>query len=248
MKITIDTVENLLKKIIESSTYSADAISLKDLLGDIMQFIDQAMMKKITQSKLVVIMVSGNPDNMKSPNPQEFQQLIERMMNELIKDSGESNIAPIRIRLIPNPKLKKGKWRISSDDSSVKADQTVRITPENMPMAQEPDHIVLIIDGDEHVEMNQSVINIGRNDGNQIVLDDLRVSRVHAQIRSVGSQRILFDLNSTIGTSVNSKRISQKKLVHGDLIEIGAHKILFVQENSLPAQTTREKTEKIGNN
>ncbi|HYN88848.1 MAG TPA: FHA domain-containing protein, partial [Ardenticatenaceae bacterium] len=49
---------------------------------------------------------------------------------------------------------------------------------------------------------------IGRWPDNDVVLPDRTVSRHHAQIRKVGTQFLLEDLESTNGTFVNGERIT----------------------------------------
>jgi len=63
---------------------------------------------------------------------------------------------------------------------------------------------------------------IGR-EGADIVLDDEKISRKHADIGLYGPDAyILRDLASTNGTFVNGRRVSEKrKLEHWDLIRVG---------------------------
>jgi pSer/pThr/pTyr-binding forkhead associated (FHA) protein len=81
----------------------------------------------------------------------------------------------------------------------------------------------------EYPLMKES-ITIGRNEGNVITVDNLAVSGYHARIDAVGKEYILTDLQSTNGTFVNDKKVVSHKLVHGDNIIIGKHRILFVGE------------------
>ncbi len=81
----------------------------------------------------------------------------------------------------------------------------------------------------EYPLMKES-ITIGRNEGNVITVDNLAVSGYHARIDVVGKEYILTDLQSTNGTFVNDKKVVSHKLVHGDNIIIGKHRILFVGE------------------
>ena len=74
-------------------------------------------------------------------------------------------------------------------------------------------------------EIRSARVQIGRLPDNDIVLDDLLVSRHHAELyRCSGSWR-LVDLASPNGTYVNGQRITQATIVEGDLIGIG-HAVL----------------------
>jgi pSer/pThr/pTyr-binding forkhead associated (FHA) protein len=72
-----------------------------------------------------------------------------------------------------------------------------------------------------------------------IVLDDDKVSRKHAEIGLYGPDAyILRDLASTNGTYVNGRRVSEKtKLRHWDLIRTGDTKLRFnLIEDSIPVE------------
>lgn len=56
--------------------------------------------------------------------------------------------------------------------------------------------------------MSGDVLRIGRSPDNDLVLDDPRVSRYHAQLSHRGDVLIVEDLGSTNGTLVNGRRIS----------------------------------------
>lgn len=76
--------------------------------------------------------------------------------------------------------------------------------------------------------LKKDSITIGRNEDNVITVDNLAVSGYHARIDVAGKEYILTDLQSTNGTFVNDKKIVSHKLLHGDNIIIGKHRILFV--------------------
>jgi len=87
----------------------------------------------------------------------------------------------------------------------------------------------LIVQSEEVFPLNQPVVNIGRRAENHLVLEDLRVSRKHAQIRKIQGQYVLFDLKSTGGTFVNGKRISQYTLRTGDVISLAGKTLIFAE-------------------
>ena len=72
------------------------------------------------------------------------------------------------------------------------------------------------------------VYTIGR-EGADIMLDDEKVSRKHAELGLYGPEAwVLRDLASTNGTSLNGRRISERvKLKHWDMIRIGDTRLRF---------------------
>ncbi len=97
-----------------------------------------------------------------------------------------------------------------------------------------PENAFLIVEGVKVHPLNESVINIGRRLENQLVIDDPRVSRNHAQLRAIKGRFVLFDLNSTGGTFVNGQRTSQTVLYPGDVISLAGVALIFGQDQPPP--------------
>ena len=97
-----------------------------------------------------------------------------------------------------------------------------------------PGNAFFILGGAKIIPLDQIIMNIGRRLGNQIVIDDPRVSRTHAQLRVLKSRFVLFDLNSTGGTFVNGQRINKSVLYPGDIISLAGITLVFGQD--LPSE------------
>ncbi|TDX49200.1 FHA domain-containing protein [Orenia marismortui] len=76
-------------------------------------------------------------------------------------------------------------------------------------------------------EINSIETNIGRQENNEIVLADPKVSRVHAQIIKKNFYYIINDLNSTNGVLVNGELVESKRLSDGDKIRLGKNQLEF---------------------
>lgn len=68
---------------------------------------------------------------------------------------------------------------------------------------------------------------IGREEGSDIVIDNLAVSFRHAKIEAIGDDFLLIDLKSENGIFVNGEPIRAHWLEDGDAITIGKHTISF---------------------
>jgi pSer/pThr/pTyr-binding forkhead associated (FHA) protein len=75
--------------------------------------------------------------------------------------------------------------------------------------------------------ISEAVITIGRSLENDIILDDARVSRHHAQLRRRYGQYVLYDLDSTGGTTVNGRPIREAALQPGDVLSLAGVKVRF---------------------
>jgi len=93
----------------------------------------------------------------------------------------------------------------------------------------QPPQLFVSKDGDTVREwtFSQPRLLIGRSEHNDISIPSKFVSRHHLLLVRHGNTTFLMDLNSSNGTFVNSKRVSNHVLVHDDVITIGHHRIKF---------------------
>lgn len=101
-------------------------------------------------------------------------------------------------------------------------------------VGQIPENAFLIVEGVKVFPLTLPVVNIGRRLDNQLIIDDPRVSRNHAQLRAIKGRFVVFDLNSTGGTFVNGQRASQSVLYPGDVISLAGVALIFGQDNPPP--------------
>lgn len=178
-------------------------------------------------------------------NPQASEKwrdpgLLETLV-EVLKSAAEES--GIRFTSAPTITLSTDET-LSMHDAGVVASQRVepmaetKSTPNENPAPQEGEHIpenaFLIIEGVKVFPLKLSAINIGRRLDNQLVIDDPRVSRNHAQLRAINGRFVLFDLNSTGGTFVNGQRANQTVLYPGDVISLAGVALIFGQDNPPP--------------
>jgi len=83
---------------------------------------------------------------------------------------------------------------------------------------------------------------LGRQEGNEISLDDKKVSRKHAKVFREGDSVILEDMGSRNGTFVGEDRITRAVLRDGDVFRVGATKVRVRLEK--PVTSTPEGASK----
>ncbi len=76
--------------------------------------------------------------------------------------------------------------------------------------------------------LDQPVTTAGRHPDSDIFLDDITVSRRHAEIRREGEGYQVFDAGSLNGTYVNRERVDVVPLAHGDVLQVGKYKLHFL--------------------
>ncbi len=76
--------------------------------------------------------------------------------------------------------------------------------------------------------LESDVVTVGRSDDSSVVLDDVTVSRRHAQLERTDRGWVLRDIGSLNGTYVNRDRINVALLAGGDEVQIGKYRFVFL--------------------
>ncbi len=72
------------------------------------------------------------------------------------------------------------------------------------------------------------VTRAGRHPESDIFLDDITVSRRHAEFEHAAEATVVRDVGSLNGTYVNHERIEEVRLSSGDEVQIGKFKLVFL--------------------
>jgi type II secretory pathway predicted ATPase ExeA len=105
-----------------------------------------------------------------------------------------------------------------------------------MPMPQEKGPCVgriLLASGGKTViehELKPGRLVIGRTPDNDLQIDSKFISRHHCQIVTQPDACVIEDLNSTNGIYVQSKRVRRYNLNDGDVVQVGQHEIMYLDE------------------
>nr|WP_231993967.1 FHA domain-containing protein [Mycobacterium sp. 852002-50816_SCH5313054-b] len=74
----------------------------------------------------------------------------------------------------------------------------------------------------------QPIMSAGRHPASDIFLDDITVSRRHAEFRRENGQFRLVDLGSLNSTYLNREAVDSAVLANGDEIQIGNFRLVFL--------------------
>ena len=76
--------------------------------------------------------------------------------------------------------------------------------------------------------LDQPTTSAGRHPDSEIFLDDVTVSRRHAEFRSDGGKFHVVDVGSLNGTYVNREPVDSAALTNGDEVQIGKFRLVFL--------------------
>lgn len=148
-----------------------------------------------------------------------FENFLDALIRELEEAAREHArtedyvfVGPVTVSALEDPHQRRGRFDIVSE---------VREGPSGLPAAS-----IVMADG-ARVVLGPEPLTIGRLPESAIVVNDPNASRRHAEIRRVGSDVLVVDLNSTNGTRVNGAPVKERKLADGDQIVIGTTVLRF---------------------
>jgi pSer/pThr/pTyr-binding forkhead associated (FHA) protein len=92
----------------------------------------------------------------------------------------------------------------------------------------------LIVEGNRHVSLTKPVVTVGRALDNDVIIEDPRISRHHAQLRQRYGHYVLYDLDSTSGTSINGYPVEECMLHSGDVISLAGVELIYGEDPPTP--------------
>jgi pSer/pThr/pTyr-binding forkhead associated (FHA) protein len=94
-----------------------------------------------------------------------------------------------------------------------------------------PGHALLVVQrgpgAGSRFLLDADLVNAGRHPDSEIFLDDVTVSRRHAEFTRTAEGFTVSDVGSLNGTYVNRDRIDRVRLTDGDEVQIGKYRLVF---------------------
>ena len=124
--------------------------------------------------------------------------------------------------------------------AEVVEDATQQMAPVSSDTEAPADRPFLILEGRRHIALLRSTVSLGRNLDNDIIVDDARVSRYHAQLRRRYGRYVIYDLGSTGGTTVNGYPVQECVLEAGDVISLAGVEMIYGQDAPTPTPPSHQ--------
>lgn len=174
-------------------------------------------------------------------NPQDFAAFqpiraeMEREMatylSDLAEERGFSMLEHPRVELAADGDVPKRGIQVTAETTSAPQQQNNEHTQVFQPVAtaqSQPRAKLVLVAGSKHViPLESTMLTVGRGLNNDIILEDTRVSRHHAQIRYRSRRFWVADVGSTNGTFVNGEAVEERSLNDGDTISLGGLELVF---------------------
>lgn len=245
LKARLDGLEANLQQIVEG--FAVRWLEPDSMLDEMVRQLVEALhsgLKVLTGDQIAapnLFIIRANPALAKKllAQPAVLEDITAALRTALV-DNGARLLGPLSIQVLEDEDAPLRAIQVEAQIRPERIAQTSDLTPEEGIAATAlPTKAFLIVDGTRIFPLDRAVINIGRRPDNQLVIDDARVSRLHAQLRAIRGRYVIFDLDSTGGTFVNEHRIHQCVLHPGDVISLAGVPIVFGQDLDTTGETQR---------
>ncbi|NTW03571.1 MAG: DUF3662 domain-containing protein, partial [Oscillochloris sp.] len=176
-------------------------------------------------------------------NPQDFtafqpvrvqlEQEMATYLSDLAAERGFTMLEHPRVTLAEDMAVPKRGIQVVAELANSQVAESTQVMSATVAQQVTParrDHALLLLQaaaGPQPIPVESTMVTLGRGLGNDIILEDARVSRHHAQLRYKARRFWLTDLNSTNGTFVNGARVTETALRDGDVISLGGLELAF---------------------
>jgi pSer/pThr/pTyr-binding forkhead associated (FHA) protein len=183
-------------------------------------------------------------------NPEDYAALLEQQpgldndlaqhLFHLAEDLGYVLPHPPVVHLTPQPLVPLHEVRVNArydapEDQVNRAEDGVTRQMTPLGRLEDQDHSLpsrpfLILEGKRHIILVNPTVSLGRSFENDIIVDDVRVSRRHAQLQRRHDRYVIFDLGSMGGTKVNGYPVQECVLEAGDIISLAGVEIIYGED------------------
>jgi FHA domain-containing protein len=180
-------------------------------------------------------------------NPTDQRALLEAspelnaaLCIELIELARRSNLIMEQsptVKLLADQTVEPNHVLIAAQHTGQNRESTATLSRDVVWEVKNPDTPIatLLLQPNQPIALTRPVVNLGRHRENHIVVDNPNVSRHHAQIRLKMGRYVLFDLGSTVGTTVNGQNVREAVLRSGDVIGMAGTSLIYIEDTPLPS-------------
>ena len=158
-----------------------------------------------------------------SLNPLTTQEAMIYLRTRLIAAGGERSEKVFPVKTCEKIHELSGGWPGSLNERAIEVME--RIT--ELQSARPIPHVTVSRDGVTvaEFELTERQYIIGRTELADIVIEDNYVSKMHAMLQIYSNAIVLLDLNSTNGTTVNSRVVEKTILRTDDIVSLGRYRL-----------------------
>lgn len=174
-----------------------------------------------------------NPADFKAFQPvrAQLEQEMATYLSELAQERSFAMLEHPHVVLAEDAAVPKRSIQVVAEMTNTGGAETTQVmAPAVAPPPTRKNHAMLLLQtpsGPQPIPVESTAVSLGRGLGNDVILEDTRVSRHHAQLRYRQRRFWVTDLGSTNGTFVNGERVNETALRDGDVVSLGGLELTF---------------------
>jgi hypothetical protein len=161
----------------------------------------------------------------------QLEQEMSSYLSDLAQERGFSMLEHPRVVLAEDAAVPKRSIQVVAEMTNTGGAETTQVMAPAVPVKPvRKSHAQLLLQtpgGPQPIPLESTAVSLGRGLGNDVILEDTRVSRHHAQLRYRQRRFWVTDLGSTNGTFVNGERVNESALRDGDVLSLGGLELTF---------------------
>jgi hypothetical protein len=162
----------------------------------------------------------------------QIEQEMANYLSELAGERGFSMLEHPRVVLGEDAAVSKRSIQVIAEMTNTQAGENTQVMAITTPVPQPARRSTAMLllqapGGPQPIPLESTMVALGRGLSNDVILEDTRVSRHHAQLRYKQRRFWITDLGSTNGTFVNGQRVTELGLRDGDVISLGGLELTF---------------------
>lgn len=188
-----------------------------------------------------------NPEDFRALEPvqDDLEREMANYLAELARERGFSLLQHPVVDVAPDPAVSRRSIQVVAEMTGVHPGnypqggssgvESTQVIQSKGPASQRQpgmsgELVLQTVSGPHVFPLDVNLVTIGRGLNNDIVLEDPRISRQHAQIRFRSRRFLIADLGSTNGTYVNGASVSTEQVLRdGDIVSLGGLELTFRQ-------------------
>ena len=249
---TIDQFENLAERFVEGTfaRLFADRISPMKVAARIERAIEehQVCSSGGTAQAPTHYRVYLNPEDYEAlqPDPAETrerpaEEVLASQISQLVSEADLTLEGPPTVHIEPDADVSPREVRVDArwtPDENLDGTREMKSAGNRTELGAASEgpkgRPFLIVEGQRHVNLTEPVVSIGRALDNDVIIDDPRVSRHHAQLRHRYGHYVLYDLDSSGGTRINDYPVEECVLHSGDVISFAGVAVVYGEDPPTP--------------
>jgi hypothetical protein len=175
-----------------------------------------------------------NPQDLAAFGPirAEMEREMSTYLADLAQERGFTMLEHPRVELTSDPSVARHTIQVVAETvaagPAADAGHTQVFQGGGQPAAQSRTRLILATPTGAHaIPLESTQVTIGRGLNNDVILEDTRVSRHHAQLRYRQKRFWIADLGSTNGTYVNGVQVEERSLRDGDVVSLGGLELTY---------------------